>query len=132
MNRILVVDESSSACSFVAACLRNPQYNISAATSIAEASNLAKLSPPDLVIVNLAMKDMMQFVTTVRTTPELAETPVIGLSDPVSPQVWQHASELRVTDFLPKDHLPVGQLQDCVACTLLEHARTTQYLRSAA
>jgi CheY-like chemotaxis protein len=83
MKTILIVDDDPDFAEALGSFLRASGFRVKEARDGGEGLRLAKLSRPDLVIMDIVMKERTEGFFTVqeiRRTPELKDVPVIVLS----------------------------------------------------
>jgi putative two-component system response regulator len=102
-RRILVVDDNISNLRYISAQLSD-SYKVTLAKSGAQALQIARSSPPDIVLLDIDMPEMDGFETLarMREDPELARLPVIFLSANHDPATEVRALQVGAMDFIPK------------------------------
>ncbi len=80
--KILIVDDEINLANMLQRLLRNLDYDVAVATDGRHALELSNQFEPDLILLDMKMPDMdgIQVLTTLRSTPRFAETPIVVLS----------------------------------------------------
>lgn len=82
MSRILIVDDNATARETLVAMLENEEYEIELAEDAFQALQILNMHQPDLILLDVMMPGMDGFEACrrIRSTPQLAEVPIIILT----------------------------------------------------
>jgi putative two-component system response regulator len=102
-KQILVVDDNISNLRYISAQLSD-SYKVTMAKSGAQALQIARRQPPDIVLLDIDMPEMDGFETLarMREDPGLARLPVIFLSASHDPATEVKALQVGAMDYIPK------------------------------
>jgi DNA-binding response OmpR family regulator len=103
-QQILLVDADTSSARLLEVSLRGAGFNIATASSAEDALGKLEHGAPDLILTEARLPgvDGFSFVRTVRARPELAETPVVFLTEQGALEDKLRGLELGVDDYLAK------------------------------
>ncbi len=112
MSTILIVDDMAIFRDPIAACLRLAGYETACAPNGKDALALIAKSPPDLILLDVAMPvmDGMTMLAVLRRTPALAKLPVILLTAAAEKHLILQAAKLGVGDYLLKSRFSLTEL----------------------
>lgn len=101
---ILVVDDEPDLRLLVRMTLEGNGYTVEEASTAAEAIRQALELKPRLILLDIRLPDAEGFevLKTLKSTPELAETPVVMMSAHSSPPTLQKAEVIGSHDYLVK------------------------------
>lgn len=121
--KILVVEDSPSMRTIIAACLSDAGYNVLTAENGWHGSVMAEEHLPDLILSDVEMPEVDGFalLAHLRENPKLALTPVIMLTSLTDRSSVRRAMSLGAEDFLFKPFDPETVL-DAVSTQLNRHA----------
>lgn len=105
---VLAVDDDPVALQAVVAALPSDRFNVRSATNMADALVLARQSVPEVVLVDVVMPGASGFELAARmmTLPELAETPIIFITQHGALDVEIRALDMGAFDFVGKPFVP--------------------------
>ncbi|MBT9584041.1 fused response regulator/phosphatase [bacterium] len=105
--RLLIVDDAPSDIRILLENLKD-LYQVQVATSGAKALQLARQSPPDLILLDVLMPEMdgYQVLACLQKMPECASVPVIFLTSLQQPMDEEKALELGAVDYITKPYHP--------------------------
>ncbi|MBI5836964.1 MAG: response regulator [Candidatus Eisenbacteria bacterium] len=104
MSRILVVDDDDDLVRIFSYRLQQDGYDVSSASTGAQALEALLREPPDLVFLDLGLPrgNGFQVLEKVRATPRLSGVPVIVLSGNAEPAYRDRAVKAGADRFFPK------------------------------
>ena len=107
-QRVLVVDDSADMREMWRACLTHWGFAVEEAADGADAVRIARLNPPDLVLMDVWMpvKDGLQTTRELKADPATASVPVLALSADHSAHAVQEAKLAGCAMFLGKPLTP--------------------------
>ncbi len=108
MAKILLADDETEFAEMVAFRLTKAGYEVVTASDGEEALEKARLSPPDLVLLDIWMpkKDGYQVIQELKQVRETAAIPVIFLTASTLPQTLQKMKDAGAADFIIKPFDP--------------------------
>jgi DNA-binding response OmpR family regulator len=103
-QQILLVDADTSSARLLEVSLRGAGFNIATASSAEDALGKLEHGAPDLILTEARLPgvDGFSFVRTLRARPDLAETPVVFLTEQGALEDKLRGLELGVDDYLAK------------------------------
>ncbi len=103
-GQILIVDDTPGNIKIIASMLKEGGYGISFANSGRKALDIIRLTPPDLVLLDIVMPDMDGFETCqkIKADPETATLPVVFLSNITDTDKVVKGLKLGAVDYLNK------------------------------
>jgi DNA-binding response OmpR family regulator len=103
-QQILLVDADTSSARLLEVSLRGAGFNIATASSAEDALGKLEHGTPDLILTEARLPgvDGFSFVRTLRARPDLAETPVVFLTEQGALEDKLRGLELGVDDYLAK------------------------------
>ncbi len=129
---IMVVDDRVAARNLLLGLARRFEDNVSAEgySSPKEAIQRALERTPDLIITDYHMPDMngIEFVQFMRSTPSLADTPVLMITISDDQEIRHRALEAGVSDFMIR---PIDPIECRTRCRNLLLQRRTKMVASA-
>lgn len=101
---ILVVDDDPTIREYVRLHLTSANFEVEVAGDGETAYEMALLHPPDLILSDISMPHMdgFQFLEKIRACPELADIPIILLTQHSDASVFRRGMDLGADDFLAK------------------------------
>jgi CheY-like chemotaxis protein len=114
-RRVLLVEDDRSVRRYLEVTLERAGYEVITANDGLEAMKVALASPVDIVVTDAVMPHMtgQEFARFVRTTPKLAQIPIVLLTGQENKQAITPAEKL-VDVFLYKP-VKVEELKSCLA-----------------
>ena|ERR1041385_852333 len=114
-RRVLLVEDDRSVRRYLEVTLERAGYEVITANDGLEAMKVALASPVDIVVTDAVMPHMtgQEFARFVRTTPKLAQIPIVLLTGQENKQAMAPAEKL-VDVFLYKP-VKVEELKSCLA-----------------
>lgn len=114
-KRVLLVEDDRSVRRYLEVTLQRAGYEVITASDGLEAMKLALASPVDIVLTDAVMPHMsgQEFARFMRTTPKLAQIPIVLLTGQENKQAMAPAEDL-VDAFLNKP-VKVEELKSCLA-----------------
>ncbi len=108
---ILFIDEDRANIETTSGYLRAKGYQVITATNVLEAIDLAKLYPPNALVMDVRLPDLanLAMIEQLRQDPQFAKLPIIAISAVAT------ASNLSATDTLIQVASPVDARADCLA-----------------
>jgi len=105
---ILVVDDSTSLRSMIAACLRAGGYTVTEASDGKEAHEVAREGSFDMLVTDQVMPvmDGLSLIRALRATPAYAAVPMLMLSTEHDDRILDQAREAGASGFLAKPFDP--------------------------
>jgi DNA-binding response OmpR family regulator len=106
--RILIVDDDVLLCDLVRMALEHAGFAVETAHSAAQALDMLRAQPADLVSLDVMMADINGFdmLRRMKNDPALASIPVVFLSARIEAIAQQTGLEAGAVDYLPK---PISQ-----------------------
>ncbi len=128
MTQILVVDDQPVFRDPVVAYLRKSGFEVRCASNGEEALSLIRTTPPDLVLLDVAMPklDGISMLRAIRESSKTAEIPVILLTAMAEKVYVVQAAELGIKDYLLKSRFSLADLLGRVRRALQGSAKTTK------
>ena len=121
--RILIVDDDVLLCDLVRMALERAGFAVEAAHSAAQALEMLRDQPVDLVLLDVMMADINGFdmLRRMKSDPALASIPVVFLSARIEAIAQQTGLEAGAVDYLPK---PISQttLVERIQAILMKHS----------
>ena len=121
--RILIVDDDVLLCDLVRMALERAGFAVEAAHSAAQALEMLRDQPVDLVLLDVMMADINGFdmLRRMKSDPALASIPVVFLSARIEAIAQQTGLEAGAVDYLPK---PISQttLVERIQAILMRHS----------
>lgn len=104
MTRVLIIDDNQMLTSLYRAALAAAGFHVEVAHDGASGLQIAQQRPPDVVLLDLMLPNMSGFevLSTLRTDPVLARTPVIVLSNAYTAERTAEVLNLGATQMLTK------------------------------
>ena len=101
---ILVVDDDPTIREYVRLHLASANFEVEVAGDGETAYEMALLHPPDLILSDISMPNMdgFQFLEKIRACPQLADIPIILLTQHSDASVFRRGMDLGADDFLAK------------------------------
>jgi DNA-binding response OmpR family regulator len=108
VTRILVVDDDENIRRVLTFALKKGNYEVLTAADGSEGLQLALTSEPDLIILDLHMPGLsgLEVCQQIRSSPRLAQVPVLILSATREMAEFRSAQELGAVMFIPKPFQP--------------------------
>ncbi len=108
-EKILIIDDDLETLRLIGLMLQRQGYKIIAANNGQQGIQLAKKEHPDLIVLDVMMPDMDGFAVTnsIRTDPELADTPILMFTAKSQVDDKVAGFEAGVDDYLTKPVHPV-------------------------
>ncbi len=103
-SKILIIDDSQSARELLMGILQTENYDLDFASNGIEGLEKARISPPDLILLDIIMPEMdgYEVCRRLRQDPELKEVPVLFLSSLEDRKSRLKGIEAGADDFLTK------------------------------
>jgi len=121
--RILIVDDDVLLCDLVRMALERAGFAVEATHSAAQALEMLRDQPVDLVLLDVMMADINGFdmLRRMKSDPALASIPVVFLSARIEAIAQQTGLEAGAVDYLPK---PISQttLVERIQAILMKHS----------
>lgn len=105
---VLVVDDDSIALQAVSSAMASAQFNVRTAKNADDAVALARSCAPEVIVIDVVMPEVDGFTLAehLMTLPELAETPIIFLTQHGALDLELRALQMGAFDFVGKPFVP--------------------------
>lgn len=118
MARILITDDEAPVRDSIAAALASVGHTVMAAKSAREALKLHAETPADLIITDLAMRDMDGIELLRRVRSSTPQTPVIAISGHRHGTIWLNMAKMVGADRILAKPFSMQELADAVSRVL--------------
>ena len=119
-RKILIIEDDKFIREFMVRKLVNDGYEAIEATNGEEGVRTAKAEKPDLILLDLILPgiDGFESLTRIRKDQEIANIPVIILSNLGQKEDIEKGLKLGATDYLIKAHFAPGEIAEKIASIL--------------
>ena len=116
-QKILIIEDDRFLRELMSKKLVGEGYQISEATDGEEGVRSVKSEKPDLVLLDLILPgiDGFEVLARIKQDPEIAQTPVIVLSNLGQKEDIERGIKLGAVDYLIKAHFTPGEIVDKIA-----------------
>jgi two-component system cell cycle response regulator len=118
-RRLLVVDDQQVNLDLAQSILRGSGYQVTTASTMAEALRLARSVPPDLIMSDVCMADAngYDFIAAVKADPRLSSIPFVFVTSTMNTETEQRKGlALGAARFLFRPIEPTELLREIAAC----------------